>query len=140
MTESLKNYRNAIRQAWLPLVGRNQLTSSEYAQTEQWFNESIPVQLILRAIASVAARSVVVFSIGVIKADLVALQREQGRLQAGAHKEEIMQDDWRNQWEQDLKALAEEYPEISGDCFDLMWDLPKLTEDEAKARWQEISK
>jgi len=139
MTESLKNYRSAIASAWLPLTGRKRLTSNEYALVAEWFDESIPVGVILRAIAAVAERGRTVYSLGVIRADLELLRREQGRLQAGAHKEEIMRDDWREQWEKDLKALAKEYSELTGDCFIFIEKLPTMTEDQARARWKKLT-
>jgi hypothetical protein len=138
MPDNLKQFRSAIAQAWLPLVGRKRLTSSEYALVKEWFAESIPVNVILRAILEVAKRGTVVYSLGVIKADLEAIRRTQGRMQAGAHTEATTEN-WRVKWLRDLEALVEEYPELTQVGFYLIQDLPEMTEAQAKARWQEIT-
>jgi hypothetical protein len=137
---TLKQYRNAIRAAWLPLVNRARLTSHEYAMTEQWFKESTPVNLILRAIAQVKERGAVVWSLGVIKSDLEALRRDQGRLQAGSHQEN-RPENWRDFFRADMaiQELLDDFPELGERIKQFLTDLPDLTEAEAKARWKVIT-
>ena len=48
--QALRAYRAAISKAWLPLVGRDRLTSSEYSLIAGWFKDGLEAALILKAI------------------------------------------------------------------------------------------
>ncbi|MGA9768840.1 MAG: hypothetical protein WBV94_07365 [Blastocatellia bacterium] len=137
---SLKDYRTAIRERWLPLVGRKQLKSYEFELCKQWFDESLPISLILKAINCVAERGVAVRSLGVIVSDLERLKREHARMHVGAHTPSS--NDWKAEWDGMLAELAEgaNNPELAAICNELRRDLPKLTRAQADARWIEIKR
>ncbi|MGA9768753.1 MAG: hypothetical protein WBV94_06925 [Blastocatellia bacterium] len=134
----LKQYRAAIAAAWLPVVGRDRLTSYEFDLVAGWFTDGLEAALILRAIRQVAGRGTTVYSLGVIRADLVSLQREQARAHVGAHKKEP---DWKTRWRADLEILIEgETNERRAAHYQqLLEDLPTLAYDQAKARYREAT-
>jgi hypothetical protein len=136
---ALKQYRKTISEAWLPLVGRDRLTSYEYDLTGDWFTIGIEVSLVLRAIRQVAGRGTTVFSLGVIRADLVKLQKEQSYTKVGAHKKN--EPDWKVRWREDLPLIIEaEANERRAALFQLLLDdLSGLTYDQAKARYHEAT-
>lgn len=136
---SLNDYRAAIRLRWLPIVGRKKLKSYEYGLCKQWFEENIPISLILEAISRVASRGVAVRSLGVITSDLEQLKREHARTSVGAHSSSV---DWKKEWDDSLAELAEgaNNPELAAICNELRRDLPKLTRPQADARWMEIKR
>jgi hypothetical protein len=140
-----KLYRKAIREAWLAVVGRAQLTSAEYAWINEWLEGGIALDLIVRAIRQCAERAkvkgITVVSLGVIRADLVTLQRKQASSQVGAQSKRVQ---WRESWARDLPQLIEEYG-FTGNAEavqllkQLQSDLPKLAEDQARARLHEFN-
>jgi hypothetical protein len=134
--QALKAYRRAISKAWLSIVGRERLTSYEYDLIADWYTTGLEAALVLRAIKLVAERGTVVYSLGVIRADLVKLQREHARTQVGAHTKEP---DWKTRWREDLEILIEgESNERRAALFQqLLDDLSGLAYDQAKARYHE---
>jgi hypothetical protein len=134
--QALKQYRKAISDVWLPLVGRDRLTSYEYDLTAEWFAEGVEAALVVRAIRQVAGRETTVYSLGVIRADLVKLQRDQGRMQVGGHTKVP---DWKTRWLEDLPIIIEgESNERRAALFQqLLNELPNLAYDQAKARYHE---
>lgn len=142
---SLKDYRSAIRQVWLPVVGRKQLGSHEYEMARQWYDEDIPLSLVLKAIDQVVERAkrnkTTIYSLGVITADLQQLRREQAELQAGAHAPAQGEDKgWQQRCAENLYSIADETddPEFAAMCRELARDLPGLTEGQFHSRWAEI--
>ena len=79
----LKEYRTEIRKAWLPLVGRQQLTSSEFEEVKKWHQKGVALAIVLAAIRAVRERNTLVYSIGVIKADMEKIKRERSRMEVG---------------------------------------------------------
>ena len=136
---SLRGYRTAIRLAWLPVVGRKRLKSREYDLCKQWYEESVPLSLILKAIKCVAGRGVAVRSLGVITSDLQHLKREHAKAQVGAHTPST---DWKATYDECLAELAEgaNNPEFAAIANELRRDLPTLDEAQAAARWMEIKR
>jgi hypothetical protein len=139
---TLAEYRAAIRKAWLPIVGRQQLSSTEYELTQEWFTARVDLNLILRAIHLVKDRSrrggITIYSLGVIRADLEQLGRTQAQANVGQHSDRG--DSWREVWAEDLQLIIEaaSNPEEAAICRELHRDLHKITLDQAKARWREI--
>jgi hypothetical protein len=140
---TLRDYRAAIRKAWLPIVGRKKLSSAEYELTQEWFAALIPPNIVLKAIQQVAKRAkstgTTIYSLGVIRSDLEQLRRELARSMVGGHVDQESAD-WREQWAEDLGILADEAtnPEEAAIYGELLADLPKITLTQAKARWVEI--
>jgi hypothetical protein len=142
-----REYRSAIKDAWLPVVGRNRLTSAEYALISEWLDGEVALSLILRAIRQCAerarAKGITLVSLGVIRADLVALQRKQAATRVGAHDAK-KHAQWRDTWASDMPLLIEEY-EFTGNkdaiamLKRLQADLPTLAEDQARARLREFN-
>jgi hypothetical protein len=136
-------YRQAIREAWLPVVGRQQLKSAEYEHINEWLEQGIALDLILRAIRQCAERArakrITLNSLGVIRADLMQLQRQQAAMHVGGHKQEAGEE-WRTNWDEDLQSLADETsnPELAAVCNELRRDLPQLSRQQAEVRWREI--
>ena len=137
---SLKAYRSAIRQVWLPLTGRKKLTSYEHKLIGEWFSQQIPVSLILRAIEIVKSRGAV-FSLGVIRADLENLRRERAASQIGTRPVETSTS-WRTKWDETLAELIldtkDESLRAKYEAFRA--DLPGLTYEQAQKRIVEIRK
>ena len=141
---TLADYRSAIRIKWLPLVGRDQLNRQEYDLTQEWYDDGVPLSLILLALnrltERVKAQGLTVYSLAVIRADLAAISRERARMNVGAHS--VNQRDWREKWDQDLASLIEELtnPELRAMCSELRRDLPNLTLEEVVAHYSAIAK
>lgn len=139
---TLKEFRAAIKEVWLRVVGRSRLTSSEYDLIIEWFGKELPLSLILKAIQQVAERArrnkTTIYSLGVIRADLTALLKQQASSQVGGHKSK-KESQWRAIWEEDLKELieGENNPRRAALYTQLLEDLPGLAYDQAKARWHE---
>lgn len=136
---SLKAYRAAIRAKWLPLVGRSRFTSYEYELTRAWYDQATPLSVILKAIDAVSGRDAVVYSLGVLEADIEALLRKQGKLQAGA-KTASEPGDWRDLWEEDLLGMADENPDKKDDYLKFIAELPNMSRDQAIEKWKTISR
>jgi hypothetical protein len=142
-----KVFRSAIKEAWLPVVGRTSLTSSEYELIDEWLKGGVALNLILRAIRQCAKRAqekgITIVSLGVIRADLAQFQSKQAAVQVGAHREKKTEQ-WRESWLRDFPELIEEY-EFMGkiDAVELLKrlqaDLPTLTENQARARLHEFN-
>lgn len=142
-----REYRNAIKEAWLPVVGRKRLSSAEYALISEWLDGEMALDLILRAIRQCAGRArakgITLVSLGVIRADIVTLQRQQAGTRVGAHDTK-KQAQWRDTWARDLPLLIEEH-EFAGnkDAVEMLKrlqaDLPTLAEDQARARLREFN-
>jgi hypothetical protein len=135
---TLAQYRKAIRAEWRQLVGRGRFSSCEYDLTDEWYKAGIPVSWVLRAIDQVRSRKVTVYSLGVIKADLEGIKREQARLRIGEGKRVC----WLDSWRESFQYLADNGPE---ECAEIaraaLEDLPKMTnEDQAAARFLELKK
>jgi hypothetical protein len=143
---SLQDYRTAIRHAWLPVVGRKQFGSYEYELARRWFEENIPLGLVLKAIQLVVDRAkkknTTIYSLGVISADLQRLLRERAEIQAGAHPAAEEKEGWRERWSDDLYRIADETdnPEFAAMCRELARDLGGLSEDQVEQRWAGIRK
>jgi hypothetical protein len=135
--QALRAYRKAIAAAWLPLVGRDRLSSYEYDLIADWYTAGVEASTVLRAIRQVAERGATVYSLGVIRADLVKLQKELSHAQVGARKEA----DWKTRWREDLPLIIEGEPnERRAALFQrLLDDLSNLTYDQAKARYREAT-
>jgi hypothetical protein len=137
--KQLKQYRKQIGDAWLPVVRRRRLSSSEYVLTERWFDFEIPINIVLRAIRNCSERArrngYPIFSLGVIKADIEALQSEQARMMVGAQSESKLNGDWRKSWEFDLWEMREltTDSDVRVEIEQLIGDLPSL-KDERQAR------
>lgn len=142
---TLKDYRAAIRQDWLPIVGRQRLSSAEYEMIQKWFAALIPLNLVLKAIQQVAERAkrsgITIYSLGVIGADLEQLRRAKAAAFVGDHSGRGA-DHWRERWAEDLDILTEgaTSPEEAAMYRELLGDLPRITLDQAKARWKEIQR
>ncbi|HKQ06632.1 MAG TPA: hypothetical protein VJ464_15975 [Blastocatellia bacterium] len=140
---ALKTYRKEIGDAWLPLAGRHRLTSHEYQLVATWFSDGTPLHLILKAIRDVAKRAkeqnLTVYSLGVIRADLVKRQRQDARVHVGSQRKHT-QVDWRIHFSECLQDLGDmEKDESKFELLkSLFTDLPGLTKDEAEARLQRI--
>ena len=140
---TLKDYRAAIRLAWLPVVGRKQLRSHEYDMCQEWFDAQVPVGIVLRAIYQCArrakAKGKTIYSLGVIRADIEALQRSSAQTHVGSQASAA---DWRADWDENLAGLAEgaNNPELAAMCNELRRDLPTLNRAQADARWMEIKR
>jgi hypothetical protein len=145
---TLTQYRAAIRDAWSQIVGRRRFSSHEYLLTEEWFEAKIPVRWVLRAIDQVRSRKATVYSLGVIKADLEGIQREQARLCVGGPGRERRDSDpqsWNGGGRQALGEGLEEMaaresidPECRVMIMELIRDLEGLNHDQAWARFGEI--
>lgn len=139
ITITKRDYRAAIRVKWLPVVGRRELNRREYELTEEWFEAQLPLSLVLEAIGRVVKRAEesgkTIYSLGVITADIQALQRQRARMQVGGTPQPE-QADWQTQWAEDLESMASETddPELGAMYRELRAELPKLTRDEAKER------
>jgi len=137
---TLKAYRKAIGDVWLPITGRRRLTSYEYEFTKQLFDSQTSIEVVLKAIQTCADRArsnnKVLYSIGVITPDIEAMKKKKADSQVGAQSER----DWRKQWADDLAILVEEEtnPIFQKIYSRLLSDLPELTEDQAKQKWQMI--
>lgn len=140
---TLKDYRAAIRDRWLKIVGRKKLKSHEYRQVEEWFEANLSLSVILTAIQDCAKRAreknTTLFSLGVIKADIERVQRQIARMSAGAHVPKPS-DAWRDTWRESLTDIidllgaapeAEPYKQ-------LLADLDSITLMEAERRFKEI--
>jgi hypothetical protein len=128
-----------VRSAWLPVVGRGRITSHEYSLIKIWHEDRVPLDLILKAIRRVEERGATIYSLGVIRADLVQLRRDRAKMEVGKHGgNEAL--DWRQQWEEDLNAIAalDTNPERRAMFSELVRDLIKLDLSEAQARYSEI--
>lgn len=140
---ALKLFRKAISDAWLPRVGRRRLSSAEYVLTEEWFNSHTSIDLIIRAIHICADRAQrngsTIYSLGVIKADLETLKRQQSRSHVGAH---LTSTDWQQQWEFDLREIRETISDPASQALydQLIDDLPNLTELQARERFRKLPK
>ena len=145
--KALKVYRQAIRESWLPVVGRDQLSSAEYDLIAEWFGGGIALDLVLRAIRQCAERAqrkhITIVSLGVVRADLVQLQKKKAGTQVGAHQGKTSEQ-WRETWARDLPLLIEEYADFKGNedavayLKQFQLDLPVLDEDQARARLHEF--
>ena len=142
MNQSLKQYRSAIRAAWLPVVGRGHLKSAEYDFVVELFNSQTPIETVLRAVQNCAERAqstgAVLYSLGVIRADIKALKQQAAKTQVGAH---IEGDGWREKWADDIGDLI---IEIEDDkkataLAALRLALPDLTKEQAIERFKRIS-
>lgn len=140
---ALKLYRREIGDAWLPHVGRRRLTPHEYKLVEGWFNEGIPLHLILRAINDAAERarssSNTIYSLGVIRADLVKQQRQWASVSVGLHSQQPAVD-WRARYREDLEDIIE--MEIDQSKIEplraLLNDLLSLSKPDAESRLRAI--
>ena|SRR5689334_2608438 len=139
---ALKSYRRAISDAWLPIVGRRRLTSSEYAFTQQLFEKSIAVETVLKAIQMCAERARsngnTIYSLGVIKSDLETIMKETSRMSVGAGRQ-ADENAWREQWRRDLTDLIGYVDEPFKSAYrSLLVELDSLSLEGAKGRWREI--
>ena len=139
---ALKHYRKAIRDAWLPVVGRRKLTSPEYEFTEQLFKTSIEIETVVKAIQRCADRArrngAAIYSLGVIKGDLEAVMKDKTGIHVGAAKSG---DDnaWRETWRRDLTDVIEEVDEPFRSAYQsLLADIGSISREDAQARWQAI--
>lgn len=139
----IRDYRQAIREAWLPTVGRQQLTSYEYILTSRWHAERVPVEWIIKAIERCRSRNEgrgTLYSLGVIIPDLEHVKREQAKLLIGHAKEALGR--WRLGWAESLEEIASltDDPEYTAAVNELKEMLPGLTREQAEQRWKEIAK
>ena len=140
--QALADFRAAIREAWSGVVGRPKLSSSEYDLTQEWFDAGVPLEFILKAIHQASERARqnqrTIYSLGVIRADLVAIKRAQATLRIGLRPNE--EEGWRSKWAEDLESVAEDSanPEMAAECRELIRDLPGLSKTQAVERWREI--
>jgi hypothetical protein len=138
---NLKSYRAAVRAAWLPLVDRKKLSSHEYELTAEWFNSDIPIRIVLRAIDQVKQRArskgTPLYSLGIIKPDLITLGMQNARSQVG-RTQVTTKSDWRASWATGLDDLAINVPDKAAKYRELKEALPSLTLEEAQERLSEI--
>jgi hypothetical protein len=140
---TLADYRSAIRSEWLPIVGRKRLTSFEYTLTEEWWKAGIPIGHMLRAIRDCKRRATgTLYSIGVIRADLERIARDQAKLQVGNQQiNKSQKTDWRADYLEALEDVASSCtdPELAATWRELIASLPGLDQSEADRRWKEIA-
>src|SRR5262245_17453085 len=141
-TESreLREYRKAIREAWLPIVGRKKLSSHEYLLTASWHLENIPLSCVLQAIEVTHKNSTKpLYSLGVVRSALRHILRERARMHVGA-PQDAEKGDWRKKWAEGLEDIAscEPDPERGAMWRELRDSLPGLTEEETEKRWKEL--
>lgn len=146
---TINEYRKAIRDAWLPVVGRKKLSSHEYVYTAELYAARWPVQWVLEAIKRVVGRRRAVHSLGVIKADLEAIKRERKALAVGVEHTRESRDKadrangiWdREAFSEFLEevALGTNDPECAAMARELMGQLAGLTHEQALARFGPIA-
>jgi len=133
-------YRALIRAEWLPLCGRKKLSSFEYLLTEEWHRDQVPIAWIVQAIKQVKARRRTVYSLGVIRGDLAAIQKEKAAARIAATEDA---QDWRGRWDEQLEVLASHTtnPECASMARELKRDIPNIAgERELLARFVEITR
>lgn len=132
---TLEEYRRTIREKWLPLTGRKKLSTSDYGLIQRWFNDGVPVDLVVQAIETARRQSKTLFALGYIAPHLTRLGREKAKSQVGAARDE----EWHAAWSDNLEELAESSnPELAAMYRELRAALPKLSRAEAERRWKEI--
>jgi hypothetical protein len=137
---TLKQYRAAIRLAWLKLVKRKQFKRYEFDLTAEWHSKGVPLVAVLKAIDAIKTAGKRVYSLGVLKADIAQIEREQAAIQVGSINESN-KEEWRTTWAEDLETLADETsdPERAAMYRELRKEIPNLTKDEALRRWKQIT-
>jgi len=139
LKRQLKLYRKQIGDAWLPIVGRRKLSPTEYKYTQELFDSSIEVDLVLRAIRRCVARargtSYTIYSLGVIKRDLETIMRDKSKANVGGSSP----DAWRAQWQRDLEDLIGMVDEPFRSAYQgLLGELNSLSREQAQSRWDAI--
>jgi hypothetical protein len=147
--KALAQYRATIRQAWLGVaVLRKKFTGHETRLVARWFDQGIPagivVEAIKRTIERAKARSLPLYSIGIIQSDLMVVQRERASTQVGANSQRSSlgkPEAWRMKWTEELEEIAEgePNPETAAMYRELLRQLPTLTREEARDRWNRIA-
>jgi len=143
---TLTEYRALIREDWAALVGRRRFSSHEYPLTKDWYDAGIPVASVLEAIRRVRSRGRPVHSLGVITADLAAVQREraQGRVgESRVPKAESWTGGGREAFLEMLDELAGREgiePRCKALIDGLKAELPTLGHNRALARLGEIQR
>jgi len=136
-----RDYRTAIRLEWLKIVARKRFTSYEYKLIDSWFAKGVDTDVIVRAIRAAVERakrrSLTVYSIGFVSADIVRIQRDRARMEVGGG---AVSNDWRSSWKSQLAEMLTETdnPEQHAMLNELKRDLPNLTKEAATARFKEI--
>ena len=139
-----QQYRSAIRAAWLGVaVMRKKLTTHETRLIADWCKQEIPVQFVVEAIRRTIdrakAKRLPLYSLGIIRSDLLVVLKERARMHIGGRSPEPAEE-WRSRWAAALEEVAEgeRNPERASMYRELLGHLPTLTREDALRRYREI--
>jgi hypothetical protein len=146
-----KRYRAAIRVEWRKVVARGRFTSHEYKLIDDWFDEGVEIEVIVRAIQAALFRAnskgLTIYSLGFVKSDVMTIRRARARMHVGGNPQSAIRNPqsgeaWRDAAHEALTEMADDRtdPERAAMLRELVTDIPKLSRSQVEERFRAIIK